>query len=107
MSLDATHPLGVWIAGLEVGLRSVVREPVLGLKRIGLPVSYWRSREFAYVWSQLCCPAGARILDLGSPKDLACMLARHRGYEVVSADILSQEVELAHRYAAAQGLAGD
>src|SRR5207245_4325532 len=79
MGLQATDPLRVWLAGLEVGLRSVAREPVLGLKRIILPVSYWRSREYAYVWRQLSSPAGARILDLGSPKSLAHMLARHRG----------------------------
>jgi SAM-dependent methyltransferase len=98
--------LAVWIAGLEIGLRSVAREPILGLKRIGLPVSYWRSREFAYVWRQLSAPPGARVLDVGSPKDLACMLARHRGYEVVSTDILPAEVELSRRSATAQGLAG-
>ena len=107
MRLKATDPLGVWMAGLEIGLRSLARDPVLGLKRIGLPVSYWRSREFAYVWRQLSCPPGARVLDVGSPKDLACMLARHRGYDVVSTDILPKEVELSRRYAAAQGLAGE
>ncbi len=107
MRLQATHPLGVWLAGLEIGLRAVARAPVLGLKRIILPVSYWRSREFAYVWGQLPCPPGARILDLGSPQDLACMMARHRGYEVVSVDILPDEVELCRRYATAQGLAGE
>ena len=107
MRLQATHPLQVWLAGLEIGLRSVAREPVLGLKRIILPVSYWRSREYAYVWRQLSSPAGARILDLGSPKSLAHMLARHRGYEVVSTDILPEEVELTRRYATAQGLAGE
>jgi len=89
-----------------VGLRTLLKEPVLGLKRLVLPVSYWRSREFAYVWRQLKLPQGARILDLGSPKDLAVMLARHRGYEVVATDILPEAISLSRRYASAQGREG-
>jgi SAM-dependent methyltransferase len=89
-----------------VGLRTLRSEPVLGLKRLALPVSYWRSREFAYVWRWLEGPAGARILDLGSPKDLAAMLARHRGYEVVATDILPEAIFLSQRYARAQRLDG-
>jgi len=100
------HPLGTWTAGLIVGLRTIRREPVLGLKRLALPVSYWRSVEFAYTWGQLGQPRGARILDLGSPKDLATMLARHRGYEVVATDILPDAIALSRRYTAAQGLEG-
>src|SRR2546430_673008 len=96
----------MWAAGVIVGLRSLRREPVLGIKRLALPVSYWRSCEFAYVWRQLACPPGARVLDVGSPKDLAAMLARHRGYHVVATDILPQTVALSERYATAQGLNG-
>ena len=99
-------PLGIWKAGVLVALRTLRKEPVLGLKRLALPVSYWRSVEFAYVWRSLTQTAGARVLDLGSPKDLAAMLARHRGYEVVATDILPEAIELSRRYAAAQGLEG-
>jgi SAM-dependent methyltransferase len=84
----------------------VRREPVLGLKRLALPISYWRAREFSYVWRQLACPSGARVLDVGSPKDLAAMLARHRAYHVVATDILPHTVALSERYARAQGLDG-
>ena len=89
-----------------MGLRTLRKEPVLGLKRLALPVSYWRSAEFAYVWRQLKQPAGARILDVGSPKDLAAMLARHKGYQVVATDILPEAVLLSRRYASAQRLEG-
>src|SRR3954467_10273376 len=82
MTNAAGHALGIWAAGVSVGWRTLRKEPVLGLKRLALPVSYWRSAEFAYVWRQLDRPAGARILDVGSPKDLAAILARRRGYEV-------------------------
>ena len=101
-----SHPLGIWSAGVLIGLRTLRKEPVLGLKRLALPVSYWRSREFAYVWRQLQLRPGARVLDLGSPKDLAVMLARHRGYEVVATDILPEAISLSRRYASAQGLDG-
>jgi len=98
--------LGVWNAGFRIGLSCLRREPVLGLKRLALPVSYWRAAEFAYVWRQLGHPPGVRILDLGSPKDLATILARYQGYEVVAVDILPEAVALSERYASAQGLAG-
>jgi SAM-dependent methyltransferase len=106
LSLNGSHALGIWTAGVLVGLRTLRKEPVLGLKRLALPVSYWRSVEFAYVWRQLRLDAGARILDLGSPKDLAAMLAMHRGYEVVATDILPEAVALSDRYARAQRLDG-
>jgi SAM-dependent methyltransferase len=106
MRLNGAHSLGIWAAGVGVGLRTLLKEPVLGLKRVALPVGYWRSVEFAYVWRQLTCRAGARILDVGSPKDLAVMLARHRGYEVVATDILPSAIHLSRRYASVQGLEG-
>jgi SAM-dependent methyltransferase len=98
--------LGIWAAGIIVGLRTLRKEPVLGLRRVVLPVSYWRAAEFAYVWSQLRQSPGSRILDVGSPKDLAAMLARHRGCEVVATDILPEAIRLSQRYASAQGLEG-
>jgi SAM-dependent methyltransferase len=106
MNVDGSHALGIWTAGVLAGLRTLKDEPVLGLKRLALPVSYWRSVEFAYVWRQLELGAGARVLDLGSPKDLAAMLARHRGYEVVATDILPEAISLSERYARAQRLEG-
>jgi SAM-dependent methyltransferase len=104
--IERARPLDVWAAGIGVGLRTLRREPILGLKRLALPVSYWRSAEFGYVWRQLAAARGARVLDLGSPKDLAAMLARRRGYEVVATDILPDAIESSQRYARAQGLAG-
>jgi len=98
--------IAIWAAGVEVGLRTLRKEPVLGLKRLALPVSYWRRAEFGYACRQLGLPAGARILDLGSPKDLAAVLARRRGFEVVATDILPDAIELSRRYASAQGLDG-
>jgi SAM-dependent methyltransferase len=97
----------VWMMGLGIGLKSLRTEPVLGLKRLVLPVNYWRTTEFAYVFQRLgACSPASRILDLGSPKDLAAMLARHKGHAVVATDILPQAIALSRRYAEAQGLDG-
>jgi SAM-dependent methyltransferase len=46
------------------------------------------------------------VFDLGSPKDLAAMLARHRGHEVVATDILPEAIDSSRKYARAQGLDG-
>lgn len=46
------------------------------------------------------------MLDLGSPKDLALLLAAERGFEVVATDILPEAIELSRRYAAALGRCG-
>ena len=94
----------VWGAGLRIGLSTLPAEPLLGLKRLALPVGYWRTAEFAYAISHLPAVSGSCLLDLGSPKDLAAMLARQRGNEVVATDILREPVALSNRYAEAQGL---
>jgi SAM-dependent methyltransferase len=85
---------------------TIRREPVLGLKRLALPVSYWRTAEFRYVWTALRPAPGQRLFDLGSPKDLALFLARDAGCEVVAADLLPEAIELSQRFAEASGVAG-
>lgn len=100
-------PTGSWMAGIRVGLAALGKEPVLALKRLVLPVSYWRSVEFAYACGRLRLPVGSRVLDLGSPKDLPAHLARYRGHSVTAVDILADTVALSDRLALAQGIAGD
>jgi SAM-dependent methyltransferase len=98
----------MWTGGLAVGLATLAREPVLGLKRVILPSSYWRTMEFAYVYRQLGhLPAGSRVLDVGSPKELAMILARRKRFAVTATDLLPEPVELGRRYARAQGIDGD
>ncbi len=95
-----------WAGGIRIGLRSIRREPLLGLKRLILPASYWRYAEFRFALQWLPSQAGVRIFDLGSPKDLALMLAADRHAEVVATDILESATSLAERYARAQGIHG-
>ncbi|HMC57216.1 MAG TPA: class I SAM-dependent methyltransferase [Gemmatimonadaceae bacterium] len=70
-------------------------------------MSYWRAAEFAYVWQQLAGLRAARILDVGSPKDLASFLAASRGHHVTATDILPGAVELSRAFAKAQGREGE
>ena len=107
MVLHYVEAIRLWVTGIRVGLSSIWKEPILGLKRLVLPMSYWRTAEFAYVLRRLTCPSGARVLDLGSPKDLAIFLARLREYQVVATDILPEAITLSQRYVLAQGLNGD
>lgn len=97
----------MWVAGMRVGLGCLRTEPVLGIKRLLLPVSYWRVAEFGYVWRQLAAIKTGKVLDLGSPKDLAAILARDRGFAVTAVDILPEAISLSERHARAQGLAGE
>jgi SAM-dependent methyltransferase len=91
---------------MRIGLRTVRREPALGLKRLALPVSYWRTAEFLYVCRRLQPLPGGTVLDLGSPKELAVIIAREAGVRVVATDIQSSAVELSRRYARAQRIDG-
>ncbi len=97
----------MWVAGMRVGLGCLRKEPVLGIKRLLLPVSYWRAAEFGYVWRQLTAIRTGKVLDLGSPKDLAAILARDRGFAVTAVDILPEAISLSERHARAQGLSGE
>ena len=97
---------GIWLSGLRMGAATIAREPVLGLKRLILPASYWRSVEFRYVWNKLVAKGAQRIFDLGSPKDLSSFLARRAGLGVVATDILDSAIEISERYATAQGISG-
>jgi SAM-dependent methyltransferase len=99
-------PGAVWSASLGLAAAVIRREPKLGLKRLVLPVSYWRTAEFAYAWERLSLPRGARVLDVGSPKELGILLARHEQYHVTSTDILQKEVDISRRYASALGISG-
>lgn len=96
----------MWLAGLRMGAASIAKEPVLGLKRIILPASYWRSIEFQYVWNRLVGEGYDRVFDLGSPKDLSSFLAGQAGLEVVATDILDSAISISERYAVAQGISG-
>lgn len=88
-------------AGFTHGLRTLPGVPREGIKRIVLPVSYWRTPEFSYVWRRLPPEIGAghRVFDLGSPKQLAFMIADASGAHVVASDILPDPIATVRRVA--------
>jgi SAM-dependent methyltransferase len=98
--------LRIWGEGLRGGVACLGSDYMLALKRLILPVSYWRTAEFAYLWCALRLAPGSSVLDLGSPKDIAAWLAKRRGYALTSIDVVETEVEYSARYAAATGVLG-
>ena len=107
MSSIPPHPFGIWLEGMRLGARCIRSDPRVGLERLLLPVSYWRYAEFQYAVRRLRVGPGARVLDVGSPKDLAVFLARRRDYAVVATDILTAAVKRSVRTAVAAGVVGD
>jgi SAM-dependent methyltransferase len=105
--IDNKHAFSVWAEGLRVGWRCLRSDARVGVERLLLPVSYWRHAEFSYAVHHLPARAGARVLDLGSPKDLGVFLARRRGYAVRATDILPAAVTRGVRTARAAGVLGD
>jgi SAM-dependent methyltransferase len=61
--------------------------------RIWMPVDVDRVVELPWTGAAVEPGPGRRILDVSSPKLLACWLAEHTGAEVVATDVWSAEVE--------------
>lgn len=74
--------------GLRVGTRALfhgrVDKPVI--KRIILPVNYWRNLAFQFALAELQISPGDRVLDIGSPKLLSLFIAERLGALVYSTD---------------------
>lgn len=73
--------------GVSLGLRTLPRSLVEGLKRLILPVEYIRCAESRYVLTQLDAAPEHRILDIGSPKLLSLFLAARVGARVHATDL--------------------
>lgn len=88
---------------MGLGLRCLWRRDFSrdALVRVVIPLDPSRYLELPWVLERLGEVAGARVLDLASPKLLAVALAR-RGAEVTSVDELESEVEAWRRLAAGQ-----
>ena len=91
-------PGAFWATGIRLGMALLPRQPVAGLKKLILPVSYWRAVEFAYTGRQLGDPKGLTILDIGSPKEFAAAIAGWTDCRIVATDIRQSAVEQAERY---------
>jgi SAM-dependent methyltransferase len=87
--------------GLWVGLRTLPRAPIDGLKNLIFPVEYIRCAEGRYVLQHLDVHDGHRVLDVGSPKLLSLYLAARAGAEVYATDLLDYFFSRYGRYAKA------
>ncbi len=78
---------------VALGVRGLRRGPLrAALWRIWMPLDVDRVRELPWVASRILRARSQRVLDIASPKLLACWLA-DRGVEVVATDVWAQEVE--------------
>lgn len=78
---------------VALGVRGLRRGPLrVALWRIWMPLDVDRVRELPWVASRISRARPQRVLDIASPKLLACWLAE-RGVEVVATDVWEREVE--------------
>ncbi|MFI5272557.1 MAG: SAM-dependent methyltransferase [Ktedonobacterales bacterium] len=74
--------------GMKVGAELMARGQVTpALRHLIIPISYWRSAEFALVYDAADFRPTDRVLDIGSPKLLSLYLAKKLGADVYSTDI--------------------
>ena len=90
--------LKIYVCGILTGLFSLLKgKIVIGLKRILLPVGYWRYPIFCYAYKQ-CLKMfktkgeDIKILDIGSPKLLALYLAINHNCRVYATDLQDEEI---------------
>jgi SAM-dependent methyltransferase len=77
---------------VALGVRGLKRGPLrAALWRIWMPLDVDRVRELPWVASRILRARPQRVLDVASPKLLACWL-HDRGVEVVATDVWAQEV---------------
>ncbi len=90
-----TEPSALTLARYSValGVRGLRRGPVgAALWRIWMPLDVDRVRELPWVAARILRSRPQRVLDIASPKLLACWLA-DRGLDIVATDVWEQEVE--------------
>src|SRR5262245_48693756 len=87
--------------GLEVGLRTLPQQPVLGAKTLAVPVEYIRCAEARYVLKHLAVEPRHRVLDVGSPKLTSLFLAARLRARVHATDLMDYFFERYRAYARA------
>jgi SAM-dependent methyltransferase len=77
---------------LSLGVRGLRRSPRQALWRLWMPLDIDRVHELPWAGRQMVAAEPARILDISSPKLLACWLAEHTSAEVVATDVWVDEI---------------
>lgn len=99
MELDihqAFSGLKIYLFGISIGIKSLIKgKIIIGLKRILLPISYWRQPVFTFILSglnEILNENKIRILDIGSPKLLALYFAAKHNVEIYATDIQDESI---------------
>jgi SAM-dependent methyltransferase len=93
---EGTEPSALTLARYSVGLgaralRSGPRKEAAW--RIWMPLDVDRVRELPWTGDRIRAARPARVLDVASPKLLACWLAEHTQAEIVATDLWQTEVD--------------
>jgi SAM-dependent methyltransferase len=78
---------------LSLGARGLRRAPRQAIWRLWMPLDIDRVHELPWAGRQMVASRATRILDISSPKLLACWLAEHTPAEVVGTDVWVDEIE--------------
>ena len=79
---------------LALGVRGLRRAPRReALWRLWMPLDIDRVHELPWAGRQVVATGARRVLDLSSPKLLACWLAAHTPAEVVATDLWRDEID--------------
>src|SRR5437868_7246537 len=80
--------LGLWAEALGVGGKLLLRgEWKTGAKALIAPIGYWRCLPFAVTKAEFDKFRDPTVLDIGIPKMLSILLARHTKGQVLATDL--------------------
>jgi len=80
--------LSLWIEAIGIGFRLLLRgQWKNGIKVLIAPIGYWRCRPFATTKQEFKRFSAPTILDIGSPKMLSLLLARHTPRQIFATDL--------------------
>lgn len=85
--------MGIYFFGQRLGLKSCLKGHYdIGIKRILLPVNYWRYPVFRYAEKFFKNGGPLSVLDIGSPKLLSVYLAAKYQHQVFATDIFDETI---------------
>lgn len=97
--------LSLWLEAIGIGFRLLLRgQWKNGIKVLIAPIGYWRCWPFALTKEEFNRISTPAILDIGSPKILSLLLARHTPRKVFATDL--DDPVLFHRWNATANAIG-
>lgn len=85
--------MGLYCFGQKLGLRACLRGHWdIGIKRLLLPVNYWRYPVFKYAEQFFPSDRPLKVLDIGSPKIFSLYLALRGAHDVYATDLQDEAI---------------